>query len=130
MCTSSRMQEGVLLRATANSAAPSAKQITWWPPADRTIERVSRTAGSSSTTNISPLEKAFSVILSSIDGETDAHSSNRTTPWLDTDSIRPYLYGTETQRTSSTGGIKNSLKESTCAECNWPPRLAPIRRSK
>src|SRR4051812_40897438 len=62
MCTSSRMQDGVLLRATARSAAPSAKQITSYPPADKTIERVSRTAGSSSTTKISPREVVCSAM--------------------------------------------------------------------
>src|SRR5215831_17777886 len=62
MWTSSRMHAGVRFLATANSAAPSAKQITSYPAADNTIDRVSRTAGSSSTTKISPREAGFSTM--------------------------------------------------------------------
>src|ERR1700731_46364 len=73
------MADGALLRATAKRAAPSAKQITSYPPADKTIERVSRTAGSSSTTKISPRGAHFSPMCpSSIAVKNDAHAPNGT----------------------------------------------------
>src|SRR3954469_20150780 len=93
MCTSSKMQDGVLLRATARSAAPSAKQITSYPPADKTIERVSRTAGSSSTTKISPREVVCSAMGDCSCKERRNNESASYDTTLGGCFGHPYLYG-------------------------------------
>src|SRR6516225_2815073 len=76
MLTSSRIAAGVRLRATSSNAAPSAKQITSYPPVDRITKSVSRMAGSSSTTKISPREPSLSVMCHRPELKHDTHLSH------------------------------------------------------
>src|SRR5262249_40655349 len=64
-CTSSRMQDGSRARAAARNDSPSAKPATSYPFRRRMADRVSRTARSSSTTKISPLDEPSSDIFRS-----------------------------------------------------------------
>src|SRR5262249_40952263 len=65
MCTSRMMHTGVRILADAKSEAPSAKLATSNPSRENTVVSTSRTAGSSSTTKISPAEAASSDIVCS-----------------------------------------------------------------